>query len=170
VHAFVWTLAPFHMGSVECTLSVSLIAAVVLVCTSYLSLEIAEWNITLLVDGIIALGSALYVLSKFISVNKTLCKEVPWALLSQRTCIDEMIMEAVDKGDEKRQWELSACRQKISDMIARCEKLPAIKVWGLITLKGENIAKIAAVVGASFVSAVLRSGTMLDIQVVEFEL
>ncbi|GMI39583.1 hypothetical protein TeGR_g3056 [Tetraparma gracilis] len=152
------------MGSVECTLSVSLIAAVVLVCTSYLSLEIAEWNITLLVDGIIALGSALYVLSKFISVNKTLCKEVPWALLSQRTCIDEMIMEAVDKGDEKRQWELSACRQKISDMIARCEKLPAIKVWGLITLKGENIAKIAAVVGASFVSAVLRSGTMLDIQ------
>jgi hypothetical protein len=37
---------------------VSLIAAVVLVCTSYLNLEPAEWNITLLVDGFIALLSS----------------------------------------------------------------------------------------------------------------
>ena len=156
VHSWICWTARYQLSAFEKVLGASFFVLVVLGVYTVFDVTLDVWIVTVMVDGVMALGISCYVLLCFVQTHFNSTKGMVRALHHQKALLDSFIVGAVGRFDEDERDEMRLAQTQIQNLAVSIGDMVPENFTVCLTPSLDNVVKVFIALGASFLSVLLR--------------
>jgi len=132
VHSWICWTARYQLSAFEKVLGASFFVLVVLGVYTVFDVTLDVWIVTVMVDGVMALGISCYVLLCFVQTHFNSTKGMVRALHHQKALLDSFIMGAVGRFDEDERDEMRLAQTQIQNLAVSIGDMVPEKLYGVL--------------------------------------